>query len=87
MKKCKYLGLNWDARLSSEYRCISNYLTKNKTYYLEIVNSCNFPYAVFDENKNCIDCFKIKDFNQIFSIDIKEIRKEKIEKLNERNET
>jgi hypothetical protein len=82
MKKCKYLGRNWNTRLSSEYKCNTNYLV-NETYYLEIVNSCNFPYAVFDKNKNCIDCFKIKDFNQIFSIDIKEIRKEKIEKLNE----
>lgn len=85
MKKCKYLGTDWNTRLSSSYKLYQ--LWYNKIYYLEIVNSCNFPYAVFDENKNCIDCFKIKDFNQIFVIDIKEIRKEKIEKLNERNET
>jgi len=90
MVKCKFLGKKWGVILSSSYNLnpssynLNQPLIPDKIYYMDVVNSCNYPYAVFDENRNCIDCFKIKDFNKLFDISISEIRKEKLKKLNEK---
>ena len=73
MIKCKYI---WNSRRDKT-------LVKGEYYYYETVNSCNFPYAVFDKDYKCIDCYRKKDFNKKFIVEEKEIRKQKLLKLNE----
>jgi len=55
---------------------------KGEYYYYELVNSCNFPYAVFNMEGGCIDCYRKVDFEKMF-ISIKELRRQKLEKINE----
>lgn len=73
MINCKYI---WLSKLDETLVC-------GEYYYYEIVNSCNFPYAVFNNEKVCIDCYRIKDFNKRFIVTIKENRKQKLKKINE----
>jgi hypothetical protein len=56
---------------------------KGEYYYYELVNSCNFPYAVFNMEGVCIDCYRKVDFEKMFIIDISEIRRLKLLKINE----
>ena len=71
--KCKY---NWRDRRDKT-------LMKGEYYYYEIVNSCNYPYAVFDKEGGCIDCYSKVNFEKMFIVEISEIRRLKLLKINE----
>ena len=71
--KCKY---KWHSRRDKT-------LVIGEYYYYELVNSCNFPYAVFNKDGSCINCYSKKDFSLYF-ITMKELRKQKLEKINGR---